>query len=74
MHFDWAWERLLRVKFVTEELWQHFINSNIGQKYVIIAAKLTFVLKLVEITLKSIKANYFSDAGNIKFFDLLSEI
>jgi hypothetical protein len=74
MNLDGTWECLLAIEFFSKQLGKHLIDSNISQKEVIVLQKLPLVLELSEVTSKSIIADNFSNARNIKFCDLFTEI
>ena len=70
MHFNWAWESLLGVEFLTKALWEHFVNANISQKEIEISEQLPLVLEFSIFPSESIKTNNFSNTGNIQIFNL----
>lgn len=73
MNLNWAWICFFLIKLFTEHVRQHLVNSNISQEDIIISQKLSFIFKLMEITLQSIETNNFSDTWNFKICNLCSK-
>jgi len=70
MHLDGAWELLLGIKLLAQQLGKHFVNSDICEEQVVVLEKLSFVFELSEVSLQPIEPNNFCDAWKIKVCNL----
>ena len=56
---------LLSIEFFAKTLWKHLVNAKISQKEVKFTEKLSLILELLILLLKSVISYYFCNAWDI---------
>ena len=73
MELDGAWVLFALVELFSEQLRQHFVYSQVGQKAIVVLKQLALVLELLKVALKLVVADDFSDAWDVQILDLVLE-
>jgi hypothetical protein len=71
VQFDGARVLFSLIKFFAHELRKHLVDSDVGKERVVFLKQRAFIFILLEITLKFIEADDFSDAGDVELLNLI---